>query len=237
MTRMTNARVAGVAYLCYIAVGISNEILMNRATSAEGIVATLARIAEHATDVRIVILLKLVESFSAIVLAVALYGITRDEDHDLAMLGLACRVAEGVTISSIFVPADVRLLWLAQAPAGVGDVATATALGASLLMPSGSVGSIFFAVGTTVFSYLLLRGRMIPTSLAWLGVFSSALLAVGLSLQLAGLLTGSMTGYQWLPEIVFTVVLTLWLLVKGVAPRATADDSITRQPTRTYPRD
>jgi hypothetical protein len=30
------------------------------------------------------------------VLAVTLYGITRDEDHELAMLGLVCRVAEGV---------------------------------------------------------------------------------------------------------------------------------------------
>lgn len=76
MTRITNARIAGFAYLWYIVVGLSNEVLMNRATSASGTAATLARIAEHATEVRVVILLKVPESFSAIVLAVALYGIT-----------------------------------------------------------------------------------------------------------------------------------------------------------------
>ena len=44
MTRTTNARLAGLAYLFYIAVGVSNEVLMYRATSVEGTAAKLARI-------------------------------------------------------------------------------------------------------------------------------------------------------------------------------------------------
>ena len=85
--------------------------------------------------------------------------------------------------------------------------------------PSVPVGAIFFAVGSTLFSYLLLRGRMVPISIAWLGVFASGLLAVTLPLQLAGFSTGLLTGYyQWLPALVFQTVLALWLLVKGVAP-------------------
>ena len=72
------------------------------------------------------------------------------------------------------------------------------------------------AVGSTIFSYLLLRGRTVPAPLAWLGVLSSALLVVGLPLQLAGFLTGPLTGYQWLPAVVFAPALALWLLVKGV---------------------
>ena len=89
MTRTTNARLAGFAYLFYMMVGIFNEILMYRATSVDGTVATLGHIAEYATDVRVAVILKLCECFSVFVLAVALYGITRDEDHELAMLGLA----------------------------------------------------------------------------------------------------------------------------------------------------
>ena len=88
-------------------------------------------------------------------------------------------------------------------------------------MPGASVplGSIFFAVGSLIFSWLLLRGRMVPVSIAWLGVFASGLLAVVLPLQLAGFSTGPLTGYyQWLPALVFQVVLALWLLIKGVAP-------------------
>ena len=221
MTRMANARIAGVACLFYMAVGIPNELLMNRATGAELTPATLARIAVHTTDVRIAILLKLLECFSAIVLGVALYGITRQQDHELAMLALLCRAAEGVTIALILIPNDLGLLTLAKAraagPAPGVDTSNALAL---LMIPIGSIGAIFFAVGTGLFSYLLLRGRTIPVSLACLGVFSSALLALGLPLQLAGFFTGALTGYQWLPEIVFTIVLALWLLIKGVGPIA-----------------
>jgi len=217
MTRTTNARLAGLAYLFYIVVGICNEVLMSRATDAQGTAAILGRIAEHTTDVRVSIILKLCECFAALVLAVTLYGITRVRDHELAMLGLVCRVAEGVFIASL-IPVDLGLLWLANARAGMGapDVATINALGAFLLMPGGPIGAIFFAVGSAIFSYLLLRGRMVPVSLARWGVFSSALLVVGLPLQLAGFFTGPLTGYQWVPAVIFAPVLGLWLLIKGV---------------------
>src|SRR5207244_6246321 len=103
---------------------------------------------------------------------------------------------------------------------GAEDITTTNALRAFLLMPGPSVpiGAIFFAVGSTIFSYLLVRGRIVPVSIAWMGVFASGLLVVGLPLQLAGFLTGPLTGYyQWLPVLVFQIVLTLWLLIKGVA--------------------
>ena len=222
MTRRTSARVAGLAYLLYMAVGVSNEVLMHRATGAEGTAAIIARVAEHAGDVRVAIVLKLCECFAAFVLAVTLYGITRDEDHELAMLGLVCRVAEGLFIANL-IPTDLGLLWLAKEKAGAGtlDAATINAVGAYLLLPGGPIGALFFAVGSTIFSALLLRGRMVPLPLAWWGVVASAVLVVGLPLQIAGLFTGPLTGYQWVPAILFAPVLGVWLLVKGVATPAT----------------
>jgi hypothetical protein len=163
MTRRTNARIAGVTFLVYIAAGISSLVLSGRA---------------QATDV-----LSLVTSFSALVLGVTLYAITRDQDPDLAMLGLTCRVIEAV-------PGE---------------------------------GAIFFAVGSTIFSWLLLRGRMIPAALAWLGVLASAFLVVILPLQRAGLFGGaanwfsSVTWLMWLPALVFELTLAAWLIAKGVA--------------------
>ena len=70
MARTTTARIAGFALLFYTAVGISHTILMSRATSAEGAAAKLASIAVHASDVRVGILLGLLECFSALVLGV-----------------------------------------------------------------------------------------------------------------------------------------------------------------------
>jgi uncharacterized protein DUF4386 len=229
MTRKRSARLAGVTYLVYTAAGIGHEFLMHQAMNAEGEAAKLASIASHAMDVRVAIVLTVVECLSALVLAVALYGITRDQDPELATLGLACRVAEGVLVSTA-IPELWQLLWLANGTAaGTLDASTASALRAYLLMPGPSVpvASIFFAVGSTIFCYLLLRGRMVPGWLAWLGVLSSALLVVTLPLQIAGFSTGPVSGYyQWLPPLLFQLVLAPWLLIKGVAASTSPSPAI-----------
>jgi len=217
MTRTTNARIAGSTFLFYIAVGISSAVLFGRATSGEGVAAKLAGIAQHASNVRIIVVLDLLCCFSALVLAVTLYAITREEDPDLAMLALTCRVGEGV-IGAVGILSTLGLLWLATAAgANAPDTAAAHALGAFLLRGNVALTATFFAVGSTLFSYLLLRGRMIPIPLAWLGVVASVLLVVGLPLQLAGFLRGPVTSIMWLPMLAFEVPLALWLLIKGVA--------------------
>jgi hypothetical protein len=215
MTRTANARLAGFAYLFYIAVAFPSMVLFNRATSGEGFAAKLASMAQHATEVRLSVVLGLLGSLSALVLAVTLFAITRDQDRDLAMLGLTCRVAEGVT-GAVSIPATLSLLWVATAT-GVGapDSGAAQAIGAFVLKQDWLVGATFFAVGSTLFSWLLLRGRMIPIALAWTGVIASALLVVGLPLQLAGFLRGTVTQLMWLPMLAFEVPLGLWWLIQG----------------------
>jgi hypothetical protein len=224
MTRTTSARIAGFTFLLYIAAGVVGMVLFGRATSGEGIAAKLASIAQHAIDVRVAIVLSLLTCFAALVLAVTLYGITRDEDPDLAMLALTCRVSEGV-LGAIFILATLGLLWLGTAAGeNAPDATAAYALGAFLFKVQGwntIISATFFAVGGTLFSYLLLRGRMIPVALAWLGVLASVLLVVGLPLQLIGFLGVLFGGLIWLPMLVFEVTLVLWLLIKGVPTPAT----------------
>ncbi len=163
MTVTTNARIAGLTFLIYFAAGIASLVLSGNAPATA--------------------LLSLVTSFSALVLGVTLYAITREQDRDLAMVGLACRVIE----------------------AAPGH------------------GEIYFAVGSAVFSWLLLRGRMIPVALAWLGVTASVLLVMLLPLQMAGLFGGPrawsspVTWAVWLPMLVFELTFAVWLIFKGVA--------------------
>jgi hypothetical protein len=174
MTRTSNARIAGLAFLLYIAAGIASMQLAGN-TGATSVLNVLM-------------------SFCAMLLGVTLWAITREVDPDVAMIGLACRVLE----------------------AGSGP------------------GEIYFAVGSTLFSWLLLRGRMIPIWLAWLGVIASAFLVILITLQLAGLFGGPgswaspVTWALWLPMLIFEVVLAFWLLIKGVAapqPRHAAGGS------------
>jgi Domain of unknown function (DUF4386) len=215
MTRTANARLAGFAYLFYIAVAFPSMVLFDRATRGAGIPAKLASMAQHATDVRLSAVLALLGSLSALVLAITLFALTRDQDRDLAMLGLTCRVAEGVT-GVVSIPATLGLLWVATATgANAPDSSAVQAVGAFVLKQDFLVGATFFAVGSTLFSWLLLRGRMIPAALAWLGVAASVVLVVGLPLQLAGALRGPVTQLMWLPMAAFEIPLGLWWLIKG----------------------
>lgn len=226
MTRRTNARVAGYTFLLYIAAGITTLVLSGKATAGTGVAARLASIAEHPTQMGLVVILTLFTSFCAVTLGVTLYALTRDQDQDVAMIAMACRVMEGIAAG---VSTTLGLRWLANAAAtNAVEPQTTQVLGTYLLMPEGSTGAIFFAVGSTLFCWLFLRGRMIPGALAWLGVVGSAFLVVVLPLQLAGLLGGGgswfgwLTWVQWLPMLVFEVWLALLLIIKGVAMPAAA---------------
>jgi len=219
MTRNTNARIAGFTFLFYIAVGITTLVLFSRAASGQGIAAKLASIAQHTTEMRVYAVLILLTSFSALVLGVTLYAITREQDPDLAMLGMACRLIEAVN-NATSIKGTLGLLWLATAAGEKTlDTGAVQALGAFSLRDSAAISATFFAVGSTLFSWLLLRGRMVPVSLARLGVFASVLLVVFLPLQLGGAeLFGGLAGQLvWLPMLVFEVWLALWFLIKGVA--------------------
>jgi Domain of unknown function (DUF4386) len=222
MTRTTNSRIAGFMFLFYIAVGIASMVLFGQATrGAEGTAATLASIAQHATTVRLTVVLTLLTFVIAVVLAVTLYALTRDQDRDLAVIALSCRVSEGV-IAAISTVRILGLLSVATATAGAAgpDAAAAVALGGLLLKAGGlftNVGATAFAIGSTLYCYLFLRARSIPVPLAGLGVFASVLLVVALPLQLAGFLHGPVTWFIWIPMLLFEVPFGLWLLIKGVA--------------------
>lgn len=218
MTPMTRARIAGFTFLFYIAVAFPSMVLMGRATGTGTLPETLARIAAHAGDVRLAVVLTFLSCFSAIILAVALHGMTRHVDQDLAMLVMACRLGEGV-LGAVGIPTTLGLLWLATATGTAApDGPSASALASLFLMPPQNTmtGAPFFAVGSLAFSYLLWRGRLVPTALAWLGLIASALLVVVLPLQIAGFLAGASAAYVWLPMLAFEVPLGVWLLVKAV---------------------
>ena len=220
MTRNTNARIAGVAYLLYIGVAFPSMVIFGKATAGADVPARLANVARHLSDMRLILLLDLISVFCAITLAVTLYGITRDEDNELAMFGLVCRAGEGIL--GAILTATNGLLWLATASGpGAPDAGTANTIG-TLLLKIGSwqtsSAATLFAVGSTVFCYLLLRGRMIPRALAWIGVIGSAIVAVGVPLELIHVLGGTPAQLMWIPIAIFEIAVAFWFIIKGVAP-------------------
>jgi hypothetical protein len=216
MTRRANARVAGVVFIVYIVAGLTSMALSGRALSGAGMAEKFASITGHDATVGIIVLLGFVQAFSAIVLGVTLWAITRDEDRDIAMLGLAFRVGEGV-IAGLSIPTLLAVLSLARSVEVNADGANAAhTLASYLLRADVGVPATFFAAGSTMFSWLMLRGRLVPTWMAGLGVGASLVLIVGLPLQLAGFLGGPLAMLMWLPMLVFELVLAVWLIARGV---------------------
>ena len=123
-------------------------------------------------------------------------------------------------MGGVSVPGALGLLWLATAP----DSASANTLGTFLLKSqdwSMTIAATFFAVGSTAFAYLLLRGRIVPVALAWLGVLASIVVVIALPFQLIGLLPSQVIQMMWYPMLVFEVTLAFWLIIRGAAiPRA-----------------
>jgi hypothetical protein len=143
------------------------------------------------------------QNASAVILALTLFVVTRGEQPLVAALGMIFRFAEGA----------------------LGPALDLT--GATLARPM-LVDATLFAIGSTFFCWLLLRGRMLPRALAWIGLIASVILVVGLPLQLGGLLRAPLTTLMWMPMLAFEVPGGLWLLAKGVPPRPSAPTSAPR---------
>ncbi len=223
MTRKANARLAGFMFLFYIVCAFPQMVLFNRAAAGDGIAAKLASIAQHVPTMRWIVVLELITFVDAVALAVALYGLTRDEDQELATFALSCRVGEGI-INALPL-ATLGLLWLATdaTKATAQDGAAVNTLG-SLLLQIGEwkalAAGTCFAVGSTIFAYLFLRARSIPVWLAWVGVLGSLLIVILLPLQLAGFARGLITQLMWIPIAVFEIVFGVWLLFRVPIARA-----------------
>jgi hypothetical protein len=218
MTRTTNARLAGAMFLLYIATAFPLTMMAGRVSAGDGIAAKLASIAQHVPLMRLTIVLSWIVAIEALLLAVALYAITRDIDRDLALLGFTFRAAEGVLNAITFT--SMGQLWLATDGAAAAPEAV-HALGEMFFKVETwqfLTSATLFSLGSTVFSWLLLRGRAIPVSLAWLGVVASLLLVAVLPARLVGVAGSPLTEVVWLPMLVFELVLGVWLLTKGVAP-------------------
>jgi hypothetical protein len=161
---------------------------------------------------RLNIFLTLLTCVIALLLGIALYALTREHDHDLALLALLFRAGEGLVAANAAIKSSA-LLGFATHSAGL---AGAEAAGAALFQGSSTlIGATLFAIGSTIFCWLFLRARTIPISLAWLGFLASLMLVVGLPLQLGGIPT---TNYIWIPMAFFEVIFGIWLIIKGVDP-------------------
>ena len=214
------ARVAGLAYLLVILLGIfsvgflieSNIVPGNNAATVNNIVA-------NELLFRIGVIGEIMMFVLVVLLSVALYVILKTANRNLALLALLWRCGEaiiggGVTVHGGLIP--LKLLnnessfETEQLQALVGLFLDVRNAGLDVVL-------IFIGMGGTLFCYLFFKSKYVPRILAAWGMFTylSMLMLAFVSILLPNLPdTIKMVFYA--PGGLFEIIIGLWLLIKGV---------------------
>jgi hypothetical protein len=225
-TRLSYARVAGVAYILIIVIGLLSGTLIDSKLVVPGNDALTARnIIANERLFRIGIAGAVVMYAGVLVLSAALYVVLEEVNRPLALLGMLLRAAEAVvglgTVILAFAPlalfgpgdrpmAPTMELWYALA-------------GVSADVKNAALDLILFLVGLggTVFSYLFFVSRYVPRALAAWGIFSySSILVLALVSIMVPAFPVIVEAVLYAMGGAFELAFGFWLVFKGVRVEA-----------------
>ena len=233
--RRRAARIAGAAYLITDATSILAIVVRSRLIVSGDAARTAGNIAAHARLFRVGIVADLLTGAGVVILNLALYELLAPVQRSLARLAALWRLVEVSVGSAIAVSGFMVLSLLSGADFLQAIPPRELPALASLLVgaqTSGYLIVLFFAgLGSTIYTYLLVRSRFVPKPLALLALSGSLL--VGLfpltRMLFPALPAATVAAVRALPGIApvgfalilvpivaFELLLGLWLLVKGV---------------------
>jgi Domain of unknown function (DUF4386) len=229
-SQRTAAKVAGFAILfSMVIVVFANYALLNPLLVRGNAVETARNILAHETQFRVTVVCFLAYSASVVVLLAALYVILRPVNRGLALVGALFRLVFALLwlLSTLNLLGALRLLGNAaylqvfepdrlQTLARVYIAAT---------FDDYYVGLPFFGLAATVCAWLWLKSNYIPRWLALFGVISSAFCVFCAFVYLIFPGFAKPVNPYWFdsPMVLFEMVVSLWLLFKGLPQAKTAD--------------
>jgi hypothetical protein len=222
------ARVAGLCYLLVIAGGLFAEVFVRESLVEPGDAAATARaIAADEALWRWGLAVHLLYLVPAIVMNVLICGLFRAAEPTLARLALVLSIASVTVEASSLLQLAVPLAIIEEpgALAAVGEQQrqALSYLAVGLFSTGFGFSLLFFAGFCVLVGALILRSRLVPRLIGLLMVLAGACYAVNtLALVLSPALAERLVPAILLPPFVGELSLALWLLVKGVRPRAQA---------------
>jgi len=231
-SQQTAAKIAGVTgLLAVVIVVFGNYVLLGPLIVPRNAAETARNIMAHQTQVRAALVCFLLYSANVVVLLAALYVILRPVDRILALIGALFRLVFAVlwllaTLNllgslrllgtvpylEVFQPEHVQALARLQIAANFDDY---------------YIGLPFFGLAATICAYLWLRSGYIPKALAGFGVISSAwcVLCAFVFLVFPNF-NKVVNDYIFdTPMAIFELVVSFWLLFKGLQPARTPTKS------------
>jgi hypothetical protein len=225
-SQRTAAKVAGWSGLLTFAIVVfANFVLLNPLTVPGNAAATAQNIVAHETQFRITVVCFLTYSLGVVVLLSALYVILKPVNPGLALVGALSRLIFAFLwlLSTLNMLSVLRLL----SNANYLQVFEPDRLQAMAKLHLGAnfddyyVGLPFFGLAATICAYLWFKSNYIPKGLALYGVISSAWCVICAFVFLIFPHFNEIVNDWWFdfPMAVFELVLSFWLLFKGLKPR------------------
>ena len=226
-SQRTAAKVAGFSGLFAVAIVVfANYVLLSPLIVPGNAAETARNIMAHQLQFRITVICFLIYSASVLVLLTALYVILKPVNQGLALAGAlfrlvfamlwllstlnmlgALRLLGSTTYLQLFEPDRLQVLARLNIAANFDDY---------------YAGLPFFGLAATVCAYLWLKSNYIPKALAVFGVISSAWCVLCAFIFLVFPHFNKIVNDYWFdsPMAVFEMILSFWLLFKGLKPVA-----------------
>jgi len=225
-SQRTAAKVAGWSGLLTFAIVVfGNYVLLNPLTVPGNAAATAQNIVAHETQFRVTVVCFLTYSLGVVVLLSALYVILKPVNPGLALVGALSRFVFALLwlLSTLNMLSALRLL----SNANYLQVFEPDRLQAMAKLHLGAnfddyyVGLPFFGLAATICAYLWFKSNYIPRGLALYGVISSAWCVFCAFVYLIFPHFNKIVNDWWFdfPMAVFELVLSFWLLFKGIQIR------------------
>ena len=226
-SQRTAAKVAGWSGLLTFAIVVfGNFVLLNPLTVPGNAAATAQNIVAHETQFRLTVVCFLTYSLGVVVLLSALYVILKPLNPGLALVGALSRLVFAFLwlLSTLNMLSALRLL----SNANYLQVFEPDRLQALAKLHLGAnfddyyVGLPFFGLAATICAWLWLKSNYIPRGLALCGVISSAWCVFCAFVYLIFPHFNKIVNDWWFdfPMALFELILSFWLLFKGLKPAA-----------------
>jgi hypothetical protein len=223
----TYARLVGIIILAHIVLeGIGDSVTII-ARGGKSFAETTRFAAEHAVLWRFCLLNIGLSWISIGIMAYALYVVLEPVNKRLAQLALVLRLgASAVGAASLmFRVAQARLYTASQTE----GLFTAEQLRALVAMTQRGANAgittawMLMGAGYVLFYLLFLRSRYLPRALAGFGILTSAMLAAVAVLTFVFPERTNELKLFLVPALLTEIATALWLLIKGLHPRATVE--------------
>jgi hypothetical protein len=226
----TAAKIAGVSGLFAMAIVVfANYVLLNPLMVPGNAAETVRNIVAHETQFRVIVTCFLLYSASVVVLLAALYVILKPVNRLLALIGALFRFvfASLWLLTTLNLLGALRLLGSASYLQAfeVSRLQALARLSLAVNFDDYYLGLPFFGLAATVCAYLWLKSNYVPKSLAAFGVISSAWCVICAFVFLIFPHFNKIVNAYWFdsPMAIFEMVLSFWLLFKGLRPPGTAE--------------